>query len=301
VFSIRFNSTTPDNMSAAALTALPPAIFPRGERYYTADTYLLPHDELEKARLQLQHEMLVKYTKDLLPAGLRLADGDEVLDAGTGSGVWLMDVARLVPTSPTFIGVDIEKRLFPQPLPNTKFVVQSTLSLPSDWSAKFNLVHQRLMVAAFSRQAWKSCISEFYRVLKPGGCLQLEEIDFLGVLEEAHVPPLTERFWKGARVLCEARGVSSDCLLRIPGLLIDAGFTDLRAIKNRIPYGRDENARKVGIGAWKGMKVPFLKAGGFDVARTSQDYDQFMDQVEEEWRTSNFTRTYVTWIGRKPL
>ncbi|KZT60176.1 S-adenosyl-L-methionine-dependent methyltransferase [Calocera cornea HHB12733] len=288
-------------MSAAALTLPVPAKLPKAERYYTADTYLLPHDDIERARLQIQHEMLMKYTKELLPSNLTLSDGDEVLDAGTGSGVWLMDVTRTVSPAVLFTGVDIEKRLFPQPLPNTKFLVQSTLSLPPHWSSKFTLVHQRLMVAAFSKDAWKQCISEFYRVLKPGGWLRLEEIDFLGVLEQEAIPPLTDRFWKGARVLCEARGVSSDCLLRIPTLLEEVGFSDLQPIVTRIPYGSDENARRVGIGAWKGMKVPFLKAGGFDVARTSEEYDAFIDQVEEEWETSNFTRTYITWIARKPL
>ncbi|KZP00122.1 S-adenosyl-L-methionine-dependent methyltransferase [Calocera viscosa TUFC12733] len=287
-------------MSVATLAASLPADLLKAERYYTADTYLLPHDDIERARLQVQHEMLVKYTNELLPSGLIVSDGDELLDAGTGSGVWLMDVAKILPSSISLTGVDIEKRLFPQPLLNTKFFVQSTLSLPSDWSSKFTLVHQRLMVAAFSREAWQQCLSEFYRVLKPGGWLRLEEIDFLGVLEASPVPPLTDRFWKGARVLCEARGVSSDCLLRIPALLGELGFSDLQAIETRIPYGSDENARRVGIGAWKGMKTPFLKAGGFDVARTSEEYDMFIDQVEEEWRKENFTRTYITWIARKP-
>ncbi|EJU06520.1 S-adenosyl-L-methionine-dependent methyltransferase [Dacryopinax primogenitus] len=288
-------------MSTASLSACPPATFSGVDRYYTAETYLLPHDEDERERLQLQHDMLMKYTKSLIPPSLVLADGDKVLDAGTGSGVWLLEVARMVPSTIALTGIDIEKRLFPQPSSNTKFMVQTTLSLPEGWNSRFALVHQRLMVAAFSREAWKACISEFFRVLQPGGWLQLEEIDFLGVLEEAEIPPLTHRFWMGARVLCEARGVSSDCLLRIPDLLEEAGFTALRMIKTRIPYGSDKSARRAGIGAWKGMKAPFLKAGGFDVARTSEEYDDFMDQVENEWRRLHFKRTYATWTARKPL
>ncbi|EJU06519.1 hypothetical protein DACRYDRAFT_103463 [Dacryopinax primogenitus] len=69
---------------------------------------------------------------------------------GTGTGIWLLDMAKSVPSSVTLVGVDIQSRLFPPAQPNMKFFVGSTFDLPTEMDCTFALVHQRLMVAAFS-------------------------------------------------------------------------------------------------------------------------------------------------------
>ena len=51
-------------------------------------------------------------------------------------------------------------------------------ALPNEWNAFFDVVHQRYVANALRAADWKLALSEFHRVLKPGGALQLVEIDF---------------------------------------------------------------------------------------------------------------------------
>ena len=74
------------------------------------------------------------------------------------------------------VAVDIEPRLFPTSHPkNIEFRVESVTQLPSDWSNSFSLVHQRLLLAALQIPEWPTALGEIYRVLRPGGWVQLAE------------------------------------------------------------------------------------------------------------------------------
>ncbi|KZP00121.1 hypothetical protein CALVIDRAFT_533773 [Calocera viscosa TUFC12733] len=148
-----------------------------------------------------------------------------------------------------------------------EFFVGSTFDLPHHLDSTFTLVHQRLMVAAFSVDGWKRAIAGFHRVLKPGGFLKLEEIDFLCILPgPIGRPPLTSTFCQGSKRLCEKRDVGADTLLVIPQLLEEAGFEIVEHNRRFICLGGEVNpARDAFIGAWRGMKGPFVKSGGMPV------------------------------------
>ncbi|KZT60177.1 S-adenosyl-L-methionine-dependent methyltransferase [Calocera cornea HHB12733] len=289
-------------MAMITITSAIPDIHEKRGRYYTAETYLLPSDDAEKARLNGQHEAVKPFSDGLIPAGLVLKAGDAVLDAGTGSGIWLLDIANRVAEGVSFTGMDIEGRLFPKPLPNMKFLVGSTFDLPHDLDSTFTLVHQRLMVAAFSVDGWRKAISGFYRVLKPGGYIKLEEIDFLCILPgPVAVPPLTSKFCEGSKVLCAKRDVGADTLLNITALLEEAGFEMVDETRRAIHLGGQVNhARDAFIGAWRSMKGPFVQSRVIDGAHTDMEYDDFLDQIEQEWRTTDFARTWCNWTARKP-
>ncbi|KZT60178.1 S-adenosyl-L-methionine-dependent methyltransferase [Calocera cornea HHB12733] len=271
------------------------------KRYYSAETYLLPSDEEEHVRLDIQHRLLTSHTPMLLPSGLTLNHGDAVLDAGTGTGIWANAVAKMVPSSVTVYGIDIESRLFPPVLPNTKFLACSTLDLPSEWTSKFVYVHQRLMVLAFTHDAWKKCISDFFRILKPGGWVRLEEYDGVRVFDGYREPsPLYRRFLQGLSVLGEKRGIASDNLLKITGLMKDAGFEDVQFTKSMVLLC-GEDALAAGMSAWRGLKARFLSVGGLGLGAAAEEFDTFMDEMEEELRGSLTELMFVTWTAQKPV
>jgi len=270
-------------------------------RYYASETYLLPSDDEERARLDLQHKTFILHIPMLLPSGLILNHGDAILDAGTGTGIWADLVANLCPPTITVTGIDIESRLFPPTLPNTAYRVASSLDLPAEWTSTFAHVHQRLMIGAFSLDKWKSCIENFFRVLKPGGYIRLEEYDIYFAFDGYREPsPLHGQFIVALRALAESRGIAYDTLTKMTGLLEEAGFRDVQFTRSMLVYGGDD-PRKSTMGAWRGMKAPFLQAGGLGLGATEAEFTTFMDSMDAELCGSVDQLPVVTWTAQKPL
>ncbi|KAF9012745.1 hypothetical protein BDQ17DRAFT_1321692 [Cyathus striatus] len=135
---------------------------------YPGATYALPADEEERLRLTNQHEFLKRtFGGRILLAPVTLKDSDDVLDACTGTGIWLLELAKGVPEGVQLEGFDIEPRLFPaeESRPeNVKFSVHSIFG-----------VHQRLLVMGLRREEWPLALKELHRVTKPGGWVELCE------------------------------------------------------------------------------------------------------------------------------
>ncbi|KAF9058990.1 hypothetical protein BDP27DRAFT_1143624, partial [Rhodocollybia butyracea] len=73
-------------------------------------------------------------------------------------------------------GIDISQCLFPtQPPQNITFAVHTVTNLPESWSNRFKLANQRLLIGALTSDQWGTALRELYRVLKPGGWIQLLE------------------------------------------------------------------------------------------------------------------------------
>jgi ubiquinone/menaquinone biosynthesis C-methylase UbiE len=72
------------------------------------DTYLLPRTERERRRLQIQAQVLEPMTEALLVRAV-IAPGMRVLDIGCGVGDVSLIAARLVGSTGTVVGVDIDE------------------------------------------------------------------------------------------------------------------------------------------------------------------------------------------------
>lgn len=193
--------------------------------------------------MKLQHEVIRReFGGALLFPCVRLSGNDQVLDSGTGTGnlagaslarielsdcfilgIWLLELAPQLPPTVRLHGVDIITRLFPTTYPsNTKFSVEDVTRLPSSWSNSFTLVHQRLLLAALRKVEWPIAISEMYRVISPGGWIQLCETG------SWRAGPFTARFQSLMRTLLDSKGLFMDCYKAMPLMLRNAGFVDVR-------------------------------------------------------------------------
>ncbi|KAI7889030.1 S-adenosyl-L-methionine-dependent methyltransferase [Mucor mucedo] len=98
-----------------------------------------------------------------------------VLDVGCGSGTWLLDMATEYPNV-QFTGID-QISSIPQDIrpSNIDFSVQDVLCGLSFEDNSFDFVQMRLFSMTFDRAYWVQALAEVYRVLKPGGYIQLLE------------------------------------------------------------------------------------------------------------------------------
>lgn len=282
------------NDSEAVSNGGPPPIQHRARTYqaFPGAQYILPCDEEEQARLELQHRVLQRAIGGrLVIPPLTLQPGDHVLDCGTGSGIWLLDLASQESPDIVFRGIDIESRLFPvvKP-PNVTFSVGTTTQLPAEWDNQFKLVNQRLLIAALTSSEWPRVLKEVRRTLVSGGWVQLLEAKRWG----AEDGQWSAKHRKLLNELFAAKRLVIDCSVQLPHFLKEAGFGNVHVEEYRIPAGSwagtvGIETRDNFIGVFRGMKTPILNAGGFGYVTTEDEYDQWMTNMAEEWDTMEGT------------
>jgi len=276
--------------------------------------YFLPNDDEEMIRLDELHFVLRKIYKHnvLAPIG-RLSKSAKILDMGTGSGRWAIEVADQFPTAEVY-GVDLSPTQ-PTDVPeNCEFCVGDFTELEDlDFAeASFDLVHSRLVQSGIVKECWPRYINNIYSLLKPGtGWVQLGEFS-VPQWEPGAVPEDSyyAQFRKYVDELCVARNI-------LPGgehleqTLKDGGFVDI------------EVSRKViDIGDWRGgiatsslrsarrscrtFVLGAIKPLAWNLSEQFPDEEErmaFAEKVAQECQDTVFHQYLImhTVVGRKPM
>lgn len=145
---------------------------------------LSSNDDEETNRMVAQHYILRSAFDGVdfsAPITKLLSEDDTVvLDVGCGSGTWTMETATRFPHA-QFIGID-KKPLFPQYIKprNCKFKLFEItdniqqVKLPFD-DASVDFIFQRDLNWGLTEAAWLPLVMEYFRILKPGGWIELVE------------------------------------------------------------------------------------------------------------------------------
>ncbi|EIW78919.1 S-adenosyl-L-methionine-dependent methyltransferase [Coniophora puteana RWD-64-598 SS2] len=268
-------------------------------------SYCLPADEEEALRLARQYLLLKKFFGgDISFAPASLSDGDEVLDSGCGSGLWLVDFAHSFGNKVTFTGIDISSKLFPAgKIPdNIHFEQASVLSLPEHWAARYSLLNQRFLLAALKVEEWRTAIAEMYRVLKPGGWVQLMESSF-GIRSDKKCYRIINKLFNSLGLLVENRWE------RLQEMLKEVGFVDVHVRENVIrleEWSEEEKeyGRGVYLASFKAVKDGVVRQGGLGEISSPSDFDELFQQTQQDETVGAVggidTRTAVI-FARKPV
>ncbi|KIO32958.1 hypothetical protein M407DRAFT_18114, partial [Tulasnella calospora MUT 4182] len=155
----------------------------------TNDQYMLPADGEEHGRLDVQHEMLKAalgglYVRQAAPAVCRALavrkDGDPnaILDIGTGSGCWVIDMAKRYPQAEA-VGMDLAPPNFASPPPaNARFECDdANHGFSQYFPESFDIVHARCITIGITD--YRSLLGRAYNVLRPGGVLLTVDCDMI--------------------------------------------------------------------------------------------------------------------------
>ncbi|KIN08553.1 hypothetical protein OIDMADRAFT_100291 [Oidiodendron maius Zn] len=143
-----------------------------GRRYHSFNEgkYVLPNDEEEQGRLDLQHHLFMLTFGALhiapLPSSLH-----NVLDIGTGTGLWAIEFAQDYPMA-RVLGSDlspIQPEFVP---PNCTFEV-SDAEEPWTYTQKFDYIHGRALLSCFRDPA--QIIHKSFSALSPYGILEMQD------------------------------------------------------------------------------------------------------------------------------
>ncbi|KLO13593.1 S-adenosyl-L-methionine-dependent methyltransferase [Schizopora paradoxa] len=268
------------------------------------DAYVLPRDEGELQRLNLQYAYLKRLVTDgrvIYDKGVDITSEFRLLDSATGTGAWALDAAEQLPTSVEIHAADLSSNNFPpSPPSNVHFSLASVTNLPQDWTESFDFVNQRLLFGALLRKQWTEALSEIYRVLKPGGAVQFVEIDLYHPVPESptvmHYCRVHEETFKKAGLFCDVGRNLHD-------LLLGYGFIGVKSEARHNPMGKMwgeigmQGAKAFGGALRKAWSI-FVKEGA---VKTKEEYDKLMDRVEQEWDEQGTQYHCMIVTARKPF
>ncbi|MBE3559945.1 MAG: methyltransferase domain-containing protein [Ktedonobacteraceae bacterium] len=196
--------------------------------------YMLPKDEKEINRLDFQHYML-RYA--LRGNFLAPVDRPEsILDVGCGTGRWMLEMAADFPQA-NIVGFDLNVPALDGSViafPSNCTFRQGNLLAGLPFSASsFDFVHQRLLAFALPVQHWPVIIQELVRVTRPGGWIELVEVDPLF----KNQGPATRRMLDLIVQACGKRGIDLSIAHKLEALVKATGVIDVQSRVISIPVG----------------------------------------------------------------
>jgi len=213
-------------------------------------------DEIDVQRIFHENAKASFEGNFLAPVSAKFENGCKVLDIGCGIGSWLSEMATTYPRS-HFTGTDVEFIVGTDTFPsNVTFIKRNTLDgLPFE-DDTFDFVHQRFVNATYPGPKLEFVATEMYRVCKPGGWVELTEMDLAARNAGPKYVDLMERTNSLFRLMdCDPQQA-----VRIPSILSSVGFQRL-----------DVNSASVPIG-WGGEDGVLQKQGYIKLARASMPF-----------------------------
>ncbi|ODA80702.1 hypothetical protein RJ55_03661 [Drechmeria coniospora] len=213
--------------------------------------YWGPNDERQNNGLDIAHHFMVMLKNDqLFEAPLR--QPSKVLDVGTGTGIWAIDMADAYPAA-EIIGTDISPIQPSWVPPNCAFHIEDAQLEWTYHPETFDLVHIRALYGSIGD--WGELYRQAYRALVPGGWLEDMEIN---IQLHSDVPEVRDDpdhiFKRWARVFWEATDLMGKTLRIANGsnmrdLVTDAGFTNVAEKSYQVPVGawsNDQRMKRIG-------------------------------------------------------
>ncbi|KAI0633114.1 S-adenosyl-L-methionine-dependent methyltransferase [Trametes polyzona] len=242
------NSETSDDVVEVGPNEFPGYFQERGNRLFHShgrSPYPLPVDTAEQQRLNGLNALVRRLIGDHSVGPVRdllaLAPGEQrrVLDLGTGTGQWILDMAREFPHV-RFYGVDIVPIATRYPPPNVTFEMHDIMEPSRYATGSIDMVHARSITLAV--RDYRALVVEVARVLRRGGlfvscewarCLTMDD----GSDVRSRAPRACAFFDAVREALRVRRGLES-MAARIPQLLVDSRhFSHVEAKVYRVPIG----------------------------------------------------------------
>ncbi|KIV96833.1 hypothetical protein PV10_00650 [Exophiala mesophila] len=221
-------------------------VYENGRRYhkYREGSYALPNDDQEQERLDMLHHIFGLVIGGALHKS-PISSPHNVLDIGTGTGIWALDFADEYPEAQV-LGNDLSPIQPSWTAPNCRFVVDD---VESPWaypaSKRFDLIHQRNMVGSIAN--WPRLFQQAFDHLAPGGWYEAQEFD---VWFHAQAEPLSEEshIMKWQTLLDQASsqfGKRLNCFDEVLTAFGGVSFENVTHEIFKVPIGRWPKDRKL--------------------------------------------------------
>ncbi|KAG1232552.1 hypothetical protein G6F68_005757 [Rhizopus microsporus] len=274
-----------------------------GRQYYQDETsiYILPRDEIEQDRLNSQH-FTVKAMfngKNILDSIQRILPKEaSVLDLGCGTGCWVMELAVEYPEY-RFTGVDVTD-MFPTTIrpENVNFEIYNVLSGLPYPDNTFDFVNMRFMLSAFAVSDWPVVLKETYRVLKPGGVIELMETQFPENDRVPIVRTVNEAFYEMLR----ENGKDPCTAAKFGTMLKEQHFKVIERQERSLTYKKPlEPISREMLGNWKMAMLALKPVLVHKIVENPDEYSSVIDDYIEGLIEEHWTPKLIAWAAQKPF
>lgn len=268
----------------------------------------MPNDADEQTRLEVKyHAVRLALNGTLYFAPIERPYN--VLDVGTGTGLWAIDVADEHPQA-TVIGTDLSPIMSDMVPPNLEFEIHDA---DEAWTftRKFDLIHCRIM-NDFTLRDWPQYFVKAYENLVPGGWVECHEFDYHRQSDDNTIPADSRlRHWenewtRGIQML----GMQGAC---DPHLVVkqmsEAGFVNIQLKNFKMPIGpwpKDPKKKECGmygmINLLDGISGLSAKIFPDLLAYSQQDLQMLLFECREEVLRREIHSYYPIFVilGQKP-
>lgn len=223
--------------------------YENGRRYhaYREGEYFMPNDEQEQDRLDLNHHIWRMVTGGALFRAPIDPSSARILDLGTGTGIWAIEMADDYPDA-IVKGIDLSP-IQPRWVPPNCFFEVDDFESPWEFAHKFDFIHGRSL--AGSVRDFPTLYEKSMANLNPGGWIEVVDYacEFFSdddTLQQASnlvkwaalLKKASEKFGKG---MDAAKGHKQQ--------LIDAGFKNVREDIYKVPtnpWAKDPRMKELG-------------------------------------------------------
>ncbi|KAK2030023.1 TAM domain methyltransferase [Colletotrichum zoysiae] len=275
---------------------------------YREGRYVVPNDELEQDREDMKHALVVNICGGALHSA-PLEHPQKILDIGTGTGIWAIEMGDAYPEA-DITGIDLSPIQPDFVPPNVHFLVDDA---EEEWlypDDSFDYIHLRHMAAFF--KDWPKLLSQAYRVLKPGGWIEFQDLCWRMSCDDGTMAP----DYSPARMISlieEGMATWGFELLaaeKHSERLKAAGFVNEVCDAKKIPIGpwpRDKELKIIGsytrAVAYDGLQGITMRPLTKGLDWTPSEVEVFLIGVRKElMKTSSHVYTYYhSAIAQKPL
>ncbi|KAJ8065346.1 hypothetical protein OCU04_006034 [Sclerotinia nivalis] len=196
--------------------------------------YVFNRSHIAACRLNLQYYLWKEALQFVIHPSIQLSPNAVIADVATGTGAWLLDVARDFPQAQLHgLDNDISQAPHTNWLPGNVSVRHWDIftDLPDEMVGTFDYVHVRLLVLVLEGNN-EAFIQKLLKMLKPGGYLQWDELDCVNMHVKLPIssPDTKAPALEKIREMSWANG-RYDWTLKIPEFLTKTGFQDVQMQK----------------------------------------------------------------------
>ncbi|KAI0803849.1 S-adenosyl-L-methionine-dependent methyltransferase [Xylaria sp. FL0064] len=215
----------------------PPYIEAFGHKYHYSGRIFVPFDEKEQQRMELHHKLFRHCLNGALTATRIPLNVKNILDLGTGTGLWPLEMAVRYPQA-DIIGIDISRIQKTNAVPpNVKFFIENVENPWPTPTDSIDFLHIRGLAGGVTD--WPALFKQAYEKLKPGGLLEWTEMaiqifDFESNLGDTELCPKFLNLW---RDLSKRNNIDFTPSPNGPVWLVDAGFENIAQRIEILPIG----------------------------------------------------------------
>ena len=256
-------------------------------------------------RLDLQHRVFWEALDSKLLLAPIPYTPNNVLDIGTGTGIWAIDFADIYPTA-SVLGTDISPIQSEWVPPNCKFQIDDA---NEDWvfPDPFDYIHCRQVPMVEQKRLFR----QSFENLKPGGWFEIQELTLPSYCYDSSLYGTALWKWSG-QMTCASYILERpvDNWTHYSQWMVEAGFINVKEFRYNVPtneWPKDRKLKK--LGNWQLLNLQMgLQGDSFalftgHLGWSKEDLDNFLVEVQKDFdnRDIHCFSLLVVVIGQRPL